>query len=295
MENWGFQNFCHYNIRFDQRRRAVASAYTKMQITTMWSFFILLIGLLLKETTQVSAIRIRSLSAILSSSKPGCPERCGNLTIPYPFGIGKGCYFDEPFEVRCNNNTAFSRGLNDRSVKHISMDTITIVIPFSPYPYNKSSGKNLYGDEYSTGKSIYEYFSVSIKNNLVAIGCDIYAYIKDLDNTSRRQDNIVSGCASFCDSGGAKGSLLYDSNNASSSASSTYCTGNNGCCQSAFSRMPIILFASIQTMNTEKTSWTSSNCTYFLVVEKGIAESEFSQLLGKCKKDDYYKGRQGRR
>lgn len=171
----------------------------------MWSFFILLIGLLLKETTQVSAIRIRSLSAILSSSKPGCPERCGNLTIPYPFGIGKGCYFDEQFEVRCNNNTAFSRGLNDRSVKHISMDTITIVIPFSPYPYNKSSGKNLYGDEYSTGKSIHEYFSVSIKNNLVAIGCDIYAYIKDLDNSSRRQDNIVSGCASFCDSGGAKG------------------------------------------------------------------------------------------
>nr|XP_016453695.1 PREDICTED: putative wall-associated receptor kinase-like 11 [Nicotiana tabacum] len=56
--------------------------------------------------------------------------------------------------------------------------------------------------------------------------------------------------------------------------------------------MPRILFASIQTMNTEKTSWTSSNCTYLLVVEKGIAESEFTQLLGKCKKDDYYNVRQ---
>ncbi|KAM3270081.1 putative wall-associated receptor kinase-like 11 [Capsicum chacoense] len=249
-----------------------------MQITT-WSFLVFLMGLLSRGTTQVSAIRIWSSSAMLSSSKPGCSERCGNLTIPYPFGIGKGCYFSKEFEVSCNNNTAFSRGL-DAFLKHISMDSITGVLKFGPSPYNKSTGKNIYDDAYSWTTS-FSYFSISNKNNLVAIGCDIYAYIKDLDISSG--DNIISGCASFCGDS--------TKNVSSSSASSSYCTGNNGCCQSAFTKIPRWMSLSIQTMNTENTSWTSSNCTYLLVVEKGSSESDITQLLGKCKVNDYYEGR----
>ncbi|PHT42416.1 hypothetical protein CQW23_16441 [Capsicum baccatum] len=249
-----------------------------MQITT-WSFLVFLMGLLSRGTTQVSAIRIWSSSTILSSSKPGCPERCGNLTIPYPFGIGKGCYFNKQFEVSCNNNTAFSRGL-DVFLKHISMDSITGVFKFYPSPYNKSTGKNIYDGAISWTSSD-SHFSISNKNNLVAIGCDIYAYVKDFDINSG--DNIISGCASFC--GDAT------KNVSSSSASSSYCTGKNGCCQSAFTKTPTWMSLSIQTMNTENTSWTSSNCTYLLVVEKGSSESDITQLLGKCKVNDYYEGR----
>ncbi|PWA58099.1 wall-associated receptor kinase-like 8 [Artemisia annua] len=39
---------------------------------------------------------------IASKAKPGCQERCSNITIPYPYGIGPGCYMDKPFEVFCN-------------------------------------------------------------------------------------------------------------------------------------------------------------------------------------------------
>ncbi|CAL5004331.1 unnamed protein product [Urochloa decumbens] len=37
---------------------------------------------------------------------PGCSDKCGNISIPYPFGINKGCYFDSSFEVVCNEPTA---------------------------------------------------------------------------------------------------------------------------------------------------------------------------------------------
>ncbi|KAH0649810.1 hypothetical protein KY284_029722 [Solanum tuberosum] len=249
-----------------------------MQIT-MWSFFILLMGLLSKETTQVSAIRIWSSSAILSSQRPGCPERCGNVTIPYPFGIGKECYFNEEFEVSCNNNTVFSLGTG-HPVQHISMDSITVDITFSSKHYNKSSGKNIYGDEILQSTRS-EHFSISNKNKIVAIGCHIYAYVKDLDTGSG--GSIVTGCASFC------GNSTY--NVSSSLASSSYCTGNNGCCQSEFSKIPREFSVFIQTMNTAETSWTSRDCTYFLVVEKGSSDSDFTQLLGKCKEYDDYEER----
>ncbi|KAM1864477.1 hypothetical protein ACFX14_004683 [Malus domestica] len=36
---------------------------------------------------------------------PDCPDRCGNLTIPYPFGIGDGCYLDDRFNITCDSST----------------------------------------------------------------------------------------------------------------------------------------------------------------------------------------------
>ncbi|GKV26877.1 hypothetical protein SLEP1_g36095 [Rubroshorea leprosula] len=37
-------------------------------------------------------------------SKSGCSDHCGNVSIPYPFGIGTGCYMKKWFEVTCNES-----------------------------------------------------------------------------------------------------------------------------------------------------------------------------------------------
>ncbi|XP_062081414.1 wall-associated receptor kinase-like 9 [Humulus lupulus] len=45
------------------------------------------------------------MSTLASLARPGCQEKCGNVDIPYPFGIGPSeCFLDERFEISCDNS-----------------------------------------------------------------------------------------------------------------------------------------------------------------------------------------------
>uniref|UniRef100_A0A8R7UMH3 Protein kinase domain-containing protein n=1 Tax=Triticum urartu TaxID=4572 RepID=A0A8R7UMH3_TRIUA len=82
-------------------------------------FLVLVLALLGTQTTRVSA-------ALATNGRPyeegnivvpspamlrRCPERCGNLTVAYPFGIGSGCFRDPDFNLTCvvDGSTGTSR------------------------------------------------------------------------------------------------------------------------------------------------------------------------------------------
>nr|DAD24450.1 TPA_asm: hypothetical protein HUJ06_025914 [Nelumbo nucifera] len=43
----------------------------------------------------------------LFQTKPGCQDNCGNISIPYPFGIGDdpSCFMDYDFKLICNTSS----------------------------------------------------------------------------------------------------------------------------------------------------------------------------------------------
>ncbi|KAM3683915.1 hypothetical protein ACJW31_11G001100 [Castanea mollissima] len=127
---------------------------------------------------------------------PNCPEKCGNVTIPYPFGMTKDCFLNDrarDFSIDCSNllpgQPPAVIGKNIRVTNISIQGEIEILI-------NKSS--NCYYDSAERRKRQslnVPSFTVSVtKNKFVAVGCDTYAYLNGKLNGSE----FSTGCLSRC-------------------------------------------------------------------------------------------------
>nr|XP_029123306.1 wall-associated receptor kinase 2-like [Elaeis guineensis] len=88
----------------------------------MASMPVFLLLLLLLGTAEVASA---------NTSLPGCPEKCGNITIPYPFGIGPNCSL-EGFEVTCNHSKPF---MGTSNIELIDVNLTTRVLRVHFYNY----------------------------------------------------------------------------------------------------------------------------------------------------------------
>ncbi|XP_010648101.1 wall-associated receptor kinase-like 1 [Vitis vinifera] len=140
---------------------------------------------------QISLLLWLSKGLAATQAKPGCQEWCGDVDIPYPFGIGSsGCYFDEWFEVTCNNSTdppkPFLKGVN-LEVLNVSLHG-TVRVNNPVLLSQNCSGKPSNDTQWWEGGP----FSFSnTYTRFTAVGCSAMAYFM-------QDDTVIGGCMTLC-------------------------------------------------------------------------------------------------
>ncbi|CAI9782369.1 unnamed protein product [Fraxinus pennsylvanica] len=182
-------------------------------------------------------------------TKPGCPRQCGNLTVPYPFGIGKGsgCGIGEWFEFNCsyafNPPRAF---LGTIEIYEISDNQMRISNVMARRCYDRSGAvvsANTASSDITTTP-----FSYSKLNRFTVVGCDDFALI-----TGGGDRNFTSGCFSLC----SNAEDVLDG----------YCTGI-GCCQTSVPTGLKFYLTVLSSLNNHTRVSSFDPCSYAFVGEQ---------------------------
>ncbi|XP_050280038.1 wall-associated receptor kinase-like 8 isoform X2 [Quercus robur] len=141
-------------------------------------------------------------------AKPNCRDRCGNVSIPYPFGIGSSCFMHETYEIVCNGSGAFLPSI------HVEVLEIRIIDPYNTgdssepglirvkMPIISSSNcinQSSAASDARVNFSGTPFFFSSYRNKFVSVGCDNLATITGLDSM------LVVGCKTDCSNKKLKG------------------------------------------------------------------------------------------
>uniref|UniRef100_A0A0E0M4K5 Protein kinase domain-containing protein n=1 Tax=Oryza punctata TaxID=4537 RepID=A0A0E0M4K5_ORYPU len=133
--------------------------------------------------------------AVGSGPPAGCPDRCGNVTVPFPFGIRDGCSL-EGFGLTCNNATnppLLMVGNSTLQVVSISPADSTVRALDLAGAVNITQDGNVSGNGTWGGVAAAGPYVVSeVRNQLVVTGCNIQVTL--MGNSG----NGITGCSSFC-------------------------------------------------------------------------------------------------
>ncbi|RCV25661.1 hypothetical protein SETIT_5G183200v2 [Setaria italica] len=131
---------------------------------------------------------------------PGCPTTCGNVTVPYPFGIRDGCFLPG-FNLTCDQTRRPPRLLlgddGALEVVEISLVNSTVRAMDTAGAVNISNfvgpGPEGNGTWRGLGSASNSPFILSERRNqFVVTGCNVQGTL--LGDSG----NIITGCSSFC-------------------------------------------------------------------------------------------------
>ncbi|WVY92610.1 hypothetical protein V8G54_031698 [Vigna mungo] len=184
-------------------------------------------------------------------AKPGCDSQCGDLEIPFPFGMNASeCYAGKWFEIECRNTSTYQTPY----LKSIGLQVTSIDVQQGMVTINNPIYRNNCGTKDSTpvNRSLEgSPFVYSQHNKFVAAGCNIIALLKINGSEG-------SGCVSICDE-----DLKVDDIGKMELKNSN-CNGKS-CCENS---LPAYLKEYSTEVKGLKENETDGECSYAMVVQQ---------------------------
>ncbi|PQQ07381.1 hypothetical protein Pyn_32129 [Prunus yedoensis var. nudiflora] len=228
-------------------------------------------------------ILMRLVVNATAQARPNCQDKCGNLTIPYPFGMGEGCYLRPEFNITCDQSTQppsayWMDGRNRITNFSVADGELQIMLDVAMDCYDDSGEET--EDSFSTWLELPPPYSMShTQNNFTTIGCDtvgIFVGERSGDGGPKKEKVKAGNSVTLCDD--VLGDALPDS-----------CSGF-GCSQAS---IPV----GLRNISTFLQSLTVGNrsgiynpwyakypCSYAFIVEQDIDECKDSNpcSIGTC-------------
>ncbi|PIN19866.1 hypothetical protein CDL12_07446 [Handroanthus impetiginosus] len=182
-------------------------------------------------------------------SKPGCASKCGDLTVPYPFGIsrGSGCGIGEWFELNCSHAFDPPRAyIGTIQIYEISDNQMRISNVIARRCFDRT-GAIVQANSASSDISGTPY-SYSELNEFFVVGCDDFAVV--YDNFGQ---TFTGGCVTLCSR--AEGVI------------SGSCSGR-GCCQTSVTKGLQSYSTALATLNNHTDVSSFDPCGYAFVGEQ---------------------------
>ncbi|CAL4992731.1 unnamed protein product [Urochloa decumbens] len=211
---------------------------------------------------------------------PGCPTRCGNMTVPYPFGISADCSLPG-FNLTCDHGHSppkllLGDGATGIEVTGIFLQNATVRVvtqaiiaePSMPGP----TINNTWG--LGVGEDI-EYDPIALshdRNKLIALGCGVQARLLD-----GIEEYFIAECSSSC-SGGDLGNWLPDCRPGLAAAAE--CSGN-GCCQASIPQYSPSYKVRLMDLGEAENFYAALLPTVIVfIAEQGWIEGVWCQMIG---------------
>uniref|UniRef100_A0A8I6XT38 Wall-associated receptor kinase galacturonan-binding domain-containing protein n=1 Tax=Hordeum vulgare subsp. vulgare TaxID=112509 RepID=A0A8I6XT38_HORVV len=197
-------------------------------------------------------------TASSSLAKPGCQARCGGIDIPYPFGIGAGC-FRPGFEIACNNMTPFLPGAVATKLVRVLNLTMTpraqvqVRQPVAHQCFDAAGNRTAGGFNGRLMVNKRRVYRISnTDNELFLLGCNTLVYAGRASRVRNATANgYFSGCLAHC----SRAQKPRDGQ-----------CENIGCCHVKI--LPMLTDTRIRFAKWRGSSVLTRTCNYAFIVEK---------------------------
>ncbi|PIN19042.1 Serine/threonine protein kinase [Handroanthus impetiginosus] len=189
-----------------------------------------------------------------SLAKLDCRDHCGNIPIPYPFGLTEKCSLNDYFLVTCNETSRSHHPkaylMNSMHISDISLDGQIRVLQDISHDCYAPNGASVSGNNPSI--TLPDHYTVNnTANKVTIVGCDTYGFFYGTIGNH----NYTTGCAATCNT---KDDLLEGS-----------CSGL-GCCQTAIPQEISSAQVELHSFHNYTNVNDFNNCGYGFVVEESV-------------------------